>query len=344
MKTYKNLYDQVCDFQNILESYKQARKCKLNSDYVIHFEWELEKNLFEIKEKLENQIYQFGQYKQFYVFDPKRRLISAAPFGDRIVHHALCRVIEPIFDQGFIFDSYACRKNKGTHKAILRLKNFMRRLSFEISEEALENKKSFASGGWFLKGDIAKYFDSIDHDILFCLLKKKIGDKKVLDLLWNIICSTSGNTGIPIGNLTSQLFSNIYLNELDKFIKHQLGAKYYIRYVDDFILLDSDKAKLKNWREQISDFLESHLLLRLHPKKREILPFRVGIDFLGYHVFTDHILIRQATVRRFWRRFKSGQMPKLSVDSYLGHFQFADYFGLKRKIDKKYAERYTNFS
>ncbi len=129
MKTYKNLYHRVCDFQNLLKSFYQARKSKSNRDYVIGFEWELEKGLLQIKKELEEQNYQFGQYKKFYVFDPKRRLISAAPFRDRIVHHALCNVIEPIFDRSFIFDSYACRKGKGTHKAVFRLKNFMRHLA-----------------------------------------------------------------------------------------------------------------------------------------------------------------------------------------------------------------------
>ncbi len=169
MKPAKNLYDEIYDFDNLLKSYYQARKGKSQKKEVIVFEWNLERNLFEIQEKLKNNSYQFGQYQSFYVSDPKRRLILAAPFFDRIVHHALCNVIEPIFDKGFIFDSYACRKNKGTHKAVLRLKKFMR--SF--------NDEDF----YIFKADIKKYFPSINREILFQLIKKKIADKDTLKLI-----------------------------------------------------------------------------------------------------------------------------------------------------------------
>lgn len=329
MKTYKNLYSQVYDFQNLLKSYYQARKCKSKKKYIIAFEWNLEKNLFNIQKKLKNRNYQFGQYQSFYVSDPKKRLIFAAPFQDRIVHHALCNVIEPIFDRGFIFDSYACRRNKGTHKAVFRLKKFMR---------------SFGDNKFYvLKADIKKYFPSIDREILFQLIKKKISDQDTLLLIRAIIDSLDGKNGIPIGNLTSQLFANIYLNELDQFVKHQLKVKYYCRYVDDFVLLHQERSQLKKWREQIKEFLENKLQLELHPQKQEIFPGKIGIDFLGYHIFTRHILVRQSTVQRFFCRLKSGRMPYQSVNSYLGHFKFADTFGLMKKVNRIYAERYTNF-
>jgi retron-type reverse transcriptase len=330
MKTYKNLYSQVYDFQNLLKSYYQARKCKSKKKYIIDFEWNLEKNLFDIQKKLKNRNYQFGQYQSFYVSDPKERLIFAAPFRDRIVHHALCNIIEPIFDRGFIFDSYACRRNKGTHKAVFRLKKFMRNFG--------DNKF------YVFKGDIRKYFPSINRNTLFQLIEKKIADQDALRLIRKIIDSLDGRKGIPIGNLTSQLFANIYLNELDQFAKHQLKVKDYCRYVDDFVLLHQDRRQLKKWRTEIKEFLENKLKLKLHPKKQEILPAKIGIDFLGYHIFINHILVRQSTVRRFFYRLKSGRMSYQSIYSYLGHFKFADSFGLMKKINRIYAKRYTNFS
>jgi len=253
MKTYKNLYSQVCDFQNLLKSYYQARRCKSKKGYIIDFEWNLEKNLFDIQKKLKDHNYQFGQYQSFYVSDPKKRLIFAAPFQDRIVHHAICNVIEPIFDRGFIFDSYACRRNKGTHKAVFRLKKFMR---------------SFGDNKFYLlKADIKKYFLNIDRDILFQLIKKKISDQDTLWLIRAVIDSLDGKKGIPIGNLTSQLFANIYLNELDQFVKHHLKVKYYCRYVDDFVLLHQGRSQLKKWRAEIKEFLENKLQLEIHPQK-----------------------------------------------------------------------------
>lgn len=330
MKTYKNLYFQVLDFQNLLKSYYQARRCKSKKKYIIVFEWNLEKNLFDIQDKLKNCNYQFGQYQSFYVSDPKERLIFAAPFQDRIVHHALCNVIEPIFDRGFIFDSYACRRNKGTHKAVFRLKKFMR---------------SFGNDKFYVfKADIKKYFPSINRNVLFQLIKKKISDQDTLRLIRAIINSLDGENGIPIGNLTSQLFANIYLNELDQFIKHHLKVKHYCRYVDDFVLLHRDRSQLKRWRAEIKEFLKNRLKLELHYKKQEIFPSKIGIDFLGYHIFINHILIRQSTVRRFLCRLKSGQMPYQSICSYIGHFKFADSFGLMKKVNRIYARRYTDFS
>ncbi len=330
MKTYKHLYSQIYDFRNLLKSYYQARKCKSEKNYIIAFEWNLEKNLFEIQEQLKNCNYQFGPYHSFYIIDPKKRLIFAAPFQDRVVHHALYNIIEPIFDKSFIFDSFACRKNKGTHKAVGRLKKFMR---------------AFGDDQFYIfKADIRKYFPSIDKEILFSLIQKKIADRKVLYLIKKILESTKEQKGIPIGNLTSQLFANIYLNELDQFVKHKLQVEYYCRYVDDFILLHRNRKQLQEWKEMIKEFLSQSLRLELHTKKQEIFPAKIGVDFLGYHIFRDHILVRQTTVRRFLRRFKSGKMPQQSINSYLGHFKYADSFGLMKKINKIYVERYPDFS
>jgi retron-type reverse transcriptase len=338
MKSYKNIYNNVWDFKNILKSYYLARKRKNKKTYVIDFEWNLERELLKIQKELQEKTYQPGSYKNFYVSDPKKRLVYVASFKDRIVHHVLCNVIEPIFDKGFIYDNYACRKNKGTHCAVMRLKKFLRTFYF---------KCGFSDNFYILKCDISKFFDSVDKEILFELIKKKIKDKNVLWLIKKILNSTNGPKGIPIGNLTSQLFANIYLNELDQFIKHHLRVKYYIRYMDDFVIVSDDKNQLKIWREEIRKFLQNHLQLILHPQKQEILPAKIGVDFLGFHVFYSHILIRKSTVRRFWKKFKKGKMSYESFWSYVGHLKFADWWGLKKKIENKmsfvYSHSFCNF-
>ncbi|HPC37610.1 MAG TPA: reverse transcriptase/maturase family protein [Candidatus Paceibacterota bacterium] len=337
MKTYKNLYNNIWDFQNLLKSYYAARKRKNDKDYVINCEWNLERELLEIKKEIQEKNYQPSVYQKFFVSDPKRRLVYVASFRDRIVHHALCNIIEPIFDKGFIFDSYACRKNKGTHRAVMRLKNFLRSLYFKCGSDNF----------YILKCDVRKFFDSVDKEILFALIKKKIKDKDVLWLIKKILDSTEGSKGIPIGNLTSQLFANIYLNELDQFVKHNLRIKYYARYMDDFVVLSNDKKQLKIWREFIKEFLANSLRLDLHPQKQEIFPARIGVDFLGFHIFYSHILIRKSMIRRFWKKFKKGRLDNKSFWSYLGHLEFADWWGFKKKIENKmpfvYNQSFCNF-
>ncbi len=330
MKTYDNIYSQIWDFQNLLKSYYQARKNKSCKSYAIKVEWDFEKLLFQLKRELEEGTYQPLPYYSFITYDPKERLIFVAPFRDRIVHHALHNVIEPLFDKGFAFDSYACRKQKGVHKAVLRVKSFMR---------SFNNKPFFV-----LKCDIKKYFNSLDRDDLKNLINRKIKDQKAINLINKIIYSLPGDEGMPIGNLTSQLFANVYLNELDQFVKNTLKVKYYCRYVDDFVLLASDKEQLKLWRLKINDFLNINLKLSLHDDRQEIFPSKIGVDFLGYHIFEDHILVRQSTVRRCFRRLKNHKMNLNSYYSYLGHFALADSFGLIRKLKEKYAYRYAGVS
>jgi retron-type reverse transcriptase len=291
MKTYKKLFNKICSFENLHLAYLKARKAKRYRPYVLEFSRNLEENLLSLQRDLINLTYKPGPYREFIVCDSKKRQIKAPEFRDRIVHHALLNVIEPIFDKGFISDSYACRKNKGVHRAVKRLEYFLR---------SLDIKSQF----FCLKCDISKYFESINHKILFKLLQKKIADQKVLILLKKIIDSTPGEKGIPIGNLTSQLFANIYLNEQDQFIKHRLGCRYYIRYMDDFLILDSNKNKLHYYKDQISIFLRKQLMLEFHPTKANIFPIDGGIEFLGYIVFKTHRLLRKSTVKRFCRRMR----------------------------------------
>lgn len=300
MKTYKNLFEKVCSYETLYNSYLKARRGKKKFPEVIRFNYNLEDELSKLQSELQNQTFKTGKYRHFIIFEPKERKISALPFRDRIVHHAVHSVIEPIFDKKFIYDSYACRKRKGTHAGADRLQKFIR--------EADNNY-------YVLKCDVSKYFPSVNHEVLKKIIRKKIADKKLLWLLDNIIDSTE--KGIPIGNLTSQLFANIYLNELDEFVKYELkikyphkyrdktgwGTLYYIRYMDDFIILHESKQELQELKEEIRLFLVS-IKLTLHPKKANISPVRLGIDFLGYRIFNNYRLVRKSTVKRFLKNVK----------------------------------------
>jgi len=298
MKTYKNLFQKVCEFENLYNAYLKARRGKCDSPEVLRFIYNLENELLKLQRKLKNQTYKTGKYRNFIIFEPKERKISALPFRDRIVHHAICSVIVPIFEEKFIYDSYACRKGKGTHAGADRIQKFIRE----------SNNNCYA-----LKCDVSKYFPSVNHEILKQLIREKIADKKLLQLLDKIIDSSESENstssysgeqkGIPIGNLTSQLFANIYLNKLDEYVKYELKIKYYIRYMDDFIILHESKQELHKIKEKVILFFAS-MRLTLHPKKANIFPITSGIDFLGYRIFNNYRLVRKSTVKRFLKNVK----------------------------------------
>ena len=344
MKTHKNLFNRICTFDNLHQAYLGARKCKRYRQEILQFSWNLEENLLQIQDELKNQTYKHGQYIKFIIQDSKKREIKAAPFRDRVMHHALCNIIEPIFDHGFIYDSYACRKNKGTHRAIKRLEKFLRSVA-ERERERVDSRQQI----YVLKCDISRYFASIDHKILLLIIKKKITDSKTLWLIKEIINSSfeqKPGRGIPIGNLTSQLFANIYLNALDQFVKHTLREKYYIRYMDDFLILDYNKKKLHLLKNQINQFLREKLKLEFHPQKANIFPANLGIDFLGYRIFGTHRLLRKSTVKRFVKRTRSYQkklkenlMPEekfnQSLQSWLAYAKFGNSWGLRRDLFEK---------
>ncbi len=339
MKTYNHLFEKVCSFENLYLAYLKARKCKRYKAEILRFGYNLEENLLRLKEELLNRTYQHGGYREFVVNDSKKRLIRAAPFRDRVIHHALCNIIEPVFDKGFVYDSYACRKGKGTHRAVKRLGKFIRVLLAKSKEEI-----------YCLKCDISKYFETIDHKILFTLLKKKIADPKVLWLLKEILESSESLSpvGIPIGNLTSQLFANIYLNELDQFVKHSLRIRYYLRYMDDFIVLGFDKKNLHQVKKEIQEFVENKLKLKMHPKKANIFLVGEGIDFLGYRIFENHCLLRKSTVKRFIKRVRvyqeklrkglmTGEKFTNSLQSWLDYAKYADSWRLRKDLSRKLA-------
>jgi retron-type reverse transcriptase len=343
MKRTGNLYHKITSFENLWLASRKARKGKRFKDNVAEFENNIEEELLKLKNELESKTYRPGPYREFTIHDRKPRKISAAPYRDRVVHHALCAVIEPIFDKTFIHDSYACRKEKGTHKAVDRFTVFCRKNTY------------------VLKTDIKKYFPSIDHEILFDKIKKKIKCADTLRLVKLIIDASNkqvevidyfpGDTlfsplerrrGIPIGNLTSQFFANVYLNALDHFAKETLTLRHYIRYVDDITVFGGDKKRLWVAMKNISGFLVNERL-KPHPRKTFVLPVDTGIDHLGYRVFPTHRRLRKDTSMRFSTgvtkmkklvRLGLVTLEKLnaSMQSWLGHAGHADTFGLRRKI------------
>ncbi len=343
-----DLFLEVFNFANLHRAYKGARKCKRYRSSILKFGYELEKNLLALRAELARKTYRHGRYREFIVADSKKRTIKAAPFRDRVVHHAVCNVIEPILEKGFIYDSYACRVGKGTHAAVIRLEKFIKTLfgeRDEVCRARLPSPTAQAVGGqakiYCLKCDISKYFDDVDHKILFEILRRKIKDENVLWLLNEII--RSNPRGIPIGNLTSQLFANVYLNELDHYVKRILREKYYVRYVDDFLILGLDKKHLREDKEKIRIFLRERLKLELHPKKAEIFPIDQGVDFLGYVVRGNRRFLRKSTVKRFLkkrRRYAALLRKGKTSDTFIrnmhaswrGYASFADSYKLMEKL------------
>ena len=256
MKSYKNLYLRIYNINNLILAYKKARKGKTKKPYVIEFEKDLIKNLLKLQEELINQTYSPIPLKTFILRDPKTRKISKSAFRDRIIHHAIVNIIEPIFDKRFIYDSCANRKHKGTLFAIKRFDKFKRKVSGNrISKQNKFEDNNFVYGSC-LKADIKHYFNEVSHEILIDIIQKKIKDNKVIWLIKQILNNHHiKEKGMPLGNLTSQFFANVYLNELDYFVKHKLRIKYYIRYVDDFVILSSSKSQLEEWKIKIEEFL-----------------------------------------------------------------------------------------
>jgi len=343
MKTYKNLYDKICSFENLLLASRKARLGKRSNTDVAQFEINLEKELVNIREELLQQTYTPGNYTEFYIYEPKKRMISAAPYRDRVVHHALCNVIEPLFEKTFIYDSYANRTGKGTHKAIKRYQEFSRKNSF------------------VLKCDIQKFFPSIDHEILKQEIRKKIGCRKTLWLIDTIIdnsneqeatlnyfetdtlfSSIERRKGLPIGNLTSQFFANVYMNAFDHFVKEQLQCKSYVRYVDDFVVFGNEKKHLGSIKVSLETFLQT-LRLIVHPNKTKVFPIDTGLCFLGHRVFPTFRLLKKENVQRSRRKLKKletlyaqGKITlakvSASVRSWIAHASFSDTDRLREKI------------
>ena len=289
------MYKKIYSFENLLLAFKKAKIGKTKKRYVKRFKKDLRENILRLREELLNKTYKPHPLKTFILRDPKTRKINKSIFRDRIVHHALINIIKHLFESIFIYDSHANQIGKGTLKAIERFDKFKRKVSRN------NTRKCF-----ILKADIKHYFEEINHDILINILKRKIKDKNVLWLIKLIIHNQAIGgkkiKGMPLGNLTSQFFANVYLNELDQFAKHKLRAKYYIRYVDDFVILHDSKDQLKKWKDEISVFLKEKLDLELHPNKSHILKLEKGIKFLGFRIFNHHKLLRKSNMIHFERK------------------------------------------
>lgn len=335
MRIWHNIYKDLITLESVFQAWDEFIQDKKKKADVMEFRRFLEDNLFELRQSLKDKTYRHGGYKSFYIRDPKVRHISKACVRDRVVHHLVSNELEKIFDKTFYIHSYSCRKEKGTHKAI---EAFIR-----IARKASKNNTSplFA-----LKCDIRKFFASVDHEILYRLLDKRILDEDFLWLLKEIIDSfnvESTPKGMPIGNLTSQLFANIYMDPFDQFMKQELKVKYFIRYADDFVILSEDKEYLEELIEKIKEFLELKLKLSLHPQKVEIRNYYLGIDFLGYVVFPNFVLPRTKTKRRLFRKLHkkvedykmnkiSGESLNQSIQSYLGYLIHANSYKLSLQL------------
>ena len=286
---------------NLWTAYRKARKGKTSKSAVKRFDVEPEKRLTKIRSALVSGKFNTSGYETKWVFEPKQRLIYVLPFNpDRIVQHAIMNVIEPIWDSMLISDSYACRSGKAIHAGSKRVMEFVRRYKY------------------CLKCDISKFYPSVDHDILFNIIQRKIKCRRTLELLHNIVYSIGGGKNVPIGNYTSQWFGNLYLNELDQHLKHEYCIKPYVRYCDDFVLFSDDKPFLNNMAHVIKNYVWDKLKLTL--SKCDLFPVTQGVDFLGYRHFRNYLLLRKSTAQRIKRRLRLlpllRERGKISLDSY----------------------------
>ncbi len=343
MKRHGGLWSGLTSFENLYLAARKASRGKRRRPNVVLFHFDLERQLLRLQTQLRAGTYVPWAYREFRIQEPKPRLISAAPYRDRVVHHALCNVLEPIFERGFIHDSYACRAGKGTHAALDRFTQFARCYAYA------------------LKCDVSSFFPSIDHSWLKDLVRRKIKDPDVLWLVETFIDHSNPQEpvyeyypgddlltplerrrGLPIGNQTSQFFANVYLDPLDHFVKERLGVRGYCRYCDDFVLFADDKIFLGEARERCRDFLEG-LRLRLHPHKSVIYRTRDGPRFLGFRVFPGHRRLARENVARMRRRlsrmqrdFARGELSlqevACQIHSWIGHARHGDTWRLRQRL------------
>lgn len=337
MKTEKNLIEKICTPDNALKAYQLARRTKRTHDDVLRFEQNREENLINLINVLSDGSYQQGNYFIFKIYEPKERLIMSLPFYDRVAQHMICNVIEPVFDRRFIEHSYACRKGKGVHKASSQLSRWI----YEMSVVQGVNVYAY-------NGDVHQYFASIDHEILITEIRRYIGDPIALKILKEII-SHNGiypeGKGDPVGNLTSQLFANVYLNVLDQYVLHELKPAHYERYMDNFILLDSDLDKIQYAKKRIPVFLNERLKLEINPKST-IVSAKNGIDFVGYRHFPGFTIMRKSMTRRLnnlIRSFENGETDIMdfmnSYNSRIGHMKHGDTYHLIEEFNEKVKQK-----
>jgi len=303
-----NLWDSFNTFQRLTRSFYKAARAKYDRAAILNFYSGLEKNCFLIRSQLEEEKYEWGSYKEFVVHDPKKRIIQAAPFRDRVVHQAIHEMIEPLFEPTFYYHSYACRPGRGTYATIQELQKWLKTKPHEH----------------YLKMDVSKFFPSIDRNILFAQIKQKVADERLLKLIYRLLMDAPGTKGLPIGNLTSQLFANVYLSPLDHFIKKNLKAPYYIRYMDDIVILAASRNEVKEYQKQIEKFGHEKLDLKFAPHKIQIGSTKNGISFVGYRCFPWGLLVRGKTLARFRKKLKKPAPLDQKIKqllAYKGHIQ-----------------------
>ena len=343
MKRISNLYSKIYDFENLYEAYLEARKGKRYRHDVMRFTANLEENLIQIQNELIYKTYTVGRYNEFFVYDPKKRLIMSLPFKDRVVQWAIYRQLNPLLDKRYISTSYGCRNGGGSHRAVAKLKQYIR---------------AQPGTAYILKMDISKYFYRINHDVLMGILGRIIKDEDLLWLLetiirsdhsfgievddWNYTGKRLSNVGMPIGNLSSQMFANLYLNGADHFAKEVLGCKYYIRYMDDVVIVDTDKQRLWEVLHAMDDYFTNKLALKLN-NKTSIRTETQGVDFCGYRVWRTHIRLRKKSaikmkhrIKHLRKEFARGEIKagrfRNSLMSYLGMMQHCDSHSLRAKL------------
>lgn len=326
MKRYGDLFQKIVSFENFVKASYRAFSGKKHKTVVRWFYFYYEYQLLRLKRELTSGTYLPRPLRHFLIRDPKLRLISAPAFRDRVLHHAICNIIEPILEKGYIYHSYACRQGKGTHRAIKETQHYCQKYDY------------------YLKCDIKKYFQSIHHEVLKKLLDNKFKDPQLKWLLHTIIDSSNDTgKGIPIGSLTSQHFANFYLNQLDHYIKDELAIKGYIRYMDDFLLFGNDKGELHLLKAKIEIFLARQLRLQLKEKATIIAPVHVGIPFLGFRIFPAYIRLKQEnkkrSLKKLRRRLEEFRQGVISEDKYAqslmsitGYLKIGKTYHLRRSI------------
>jgi RNA-directed DNA polymerase len=311
MKQHRYLYPKIYSLRNLCVAWRKARKGKTMKDYVIEFESNLRENILELQKELKDESYEPKPLKTFILRDPKTRKISKSAFRDRVVHHAVHQVIEPIFDKIFINECCANRIGRGNLYALSLFDKYKRKVT-----------KNNTRTAFCLKADIKHYFFEVNQEVLLNIIKRKIKDEKTINLISKILKNYQDKEkGMPLGNLTSQFFANVYLNELDYFIKHKLKAKYYIRYVDDFVILHHSREQLEKWKKQINSFLKENLKIELHPEKSRIIPLSKGVDFVGFRTFYYYRLLRKRNVKKMLVKIKLFKNGIMSYEKLLESYQ-----------------------
>jgi RNA-directed DNA polymerase len=329
--TSTHTYQDIISVENLLEAWREFLRGKRKKLDVQEFQHGLMNNVLDLHHDLKNKTYVHGSYHAFNISDPKPRNIHKASVRDRLLHHAIYRKLYPYFDKKFIHNSYSCRVGKGTHKAIQRF----RVISAKVS-------KNYTKTCWVLKCDIRKFFASIDQDILMDIVVRNIKGQDTVNLLDGIVRSFhvgKKGKGLPLGNLTSQLLVNIYMNEFDQFVKHALKSKHYIRYADDFIFLARDKQWLESLVSQVAYFLENELSLSLHPRKVQIKTLASGVDFLGWVHFSDHSVLRTTAKRKMFRELEVKKHKDETVQSYLGLLSHGNARKLQAGVERMVEEK-----